>query len=373
MAEKKISLKKFEYPVFTIVMFLAVFGLIVLYSASNLYALKTYDNQYYIVIRQMIFFAMGIVTALFLSFIPSKVVWAFSKYIYITVLVLVLVTTFAGRMSRGVSRWIELRGVVFQPSELMKIALLLHLSKLLGENRDKLNDKEVFLKIMLVAYVPVIVVALNNLSTGIILFLLATFLIFIVSKKYFIFIVVLAFIVLFYMFSYPMTEVLLSMGLLKKYQAGRIFAWKAPLEYKDLAYQTLQGLYALGSGKMFGRGYLNSIQKVSLPEAHNDMIWTVLCEELGFVGAIIFIVLYLLLIYRIFTIAFAQKHTRTFLFTFGVAMHIAIQVILNICVCTFLLPNTGVTLPFVSYGGSSLIALCIEIGLVMSISKYRDF
>ena len=168
-----------------------------------------------------------------------------------------------------------------------------------------------------------------------------------------------------------MSKVLQTAGLLKTYQVGRIFAWKDPENYPDIAYQTMQGLYAIGSGRISGRGYLSSIQKAIIPEAQNDMIFTILCEELGIIGAGLFFILYVILIYRIFAISFRQKNLNSMLLTFGIGVHIATQVILNIGVVTNLIPNTGVTLPFVSYGGSSLIVLFIEIGIVMSVVRFE--
>lgn len=356
------KLKKFEYTVFTCTIFLVVFGLIVLYSASK----QT------LFLRQLVFCASGIAITLVVSFIPYKVYTKFSNYIFIACFILVVVTAFAGRISRGSSRWIELRGVIFQPSELMKLSLILYLSKVLTETMGELDKKDKFLKVMIVAYVPTFIVALNNLSTGLILFTIATLMIFVVSKKYLVFVFLIVLIVLFYVFAYPMSKVLYNVGLLKQYQVGRIFAWKDPENYPDIAYQTLQGLYAIGSGKITGRGYLNSIQKALIPEVQNDMIFTVLCEELGLIGAFLFLFLYIILIYRIFFISFKLKDVTACLITFGIGVHIAIQVIFNIGVVTNLLPNTGVTLPFVSYGGSSLIVLFIEIGIVMSVVRYTD-
>ena len=361
--------RKFEYVVFTCTIFLIAFGLMVLYSASSVQSMRIYENSVYFFLRQLIFCGIGIVVALFISFVPYKVYTAPSKYLYLSILMLVILTTFAGRISRGASRWIQLRGIVFQPSELMKLALILYLSKVLVEIKGNFEKKDNFLRVMLVAYAPTFIIALANLSTGIIMFVIATTLIFIVSRKKLIFLFLDVLIVLFYMFAYPMSNVLYTAGLLKSYQVGRIFAWKDPSNYPDIAYQTLQGLYAIGSGRLTGRGYLSSIQKSILPEAHNDMIFAILCEELGLVGSLIFIILYFILIFRIFYIASKQKELTTMLITFGIGIHIALQVLLNIGVTTNLLPNTGVTLPFVSYGGSSLIVTFIEIGIVMSISR----
>ena len=363
------SNKKFEYTIFTCVLFLVVFGLIVLYSASSYSATRIYGNSYYRFIRQAIFCGVGLLIALLLSFIPYKLYSSFSKYIFIACLMLVVMTAFAGRISRGSSRWIMLKGLIFQPSELMKLAMIIYLSKVLTEINGDFEKKDNFLRVMMVAYVPTFIVALSNLSTGIILFIIATTMIFTVSKKKLIFIFMIVLIGLFYVFAYPMSKVLQSTGLLKTYQVGRIFAWKDPENYPDIAYQTLQGLYAIGSGRIGGRGYLASIQKAILPEAQNDMIFAILCEELGIIGAGLFILLYIILIYRIFIISFRQKNLNAMLLTFGIGVHIAVQVILNIGVVTNLLPNTGVILPFVSYGGSSLIVLFIEIGIVMSVVR----
>ena len=364
--------KKFEYTAFTCVIFLTIFGLIVLYSASSYSANRIYGNSYYLFIRQAIFCGVGFIAALLLSFIPYKIYSKFSKYIFLTCLMLVVMTAFAGRISRGSSRWIMLKGLIFQPSELMKLAMIIYLAKVLTEIKGDFEKKDNFVRVIMVAYVPTFVVALSNLSTGIILFIISTTMIFIVSKKKLIFIFMIVLIALFYAFAYPMSKVLQTTGLLKTYQVGRIFAWKDPENYPDIAYQTLQSLYAIGSGRISGRGYLASIQKAIIPEAQNDMIFAILCEELGIIGAALFIVLYIILIYRILIISFRQKNMNPMLLTFGIAVHIAIQVILNIGVVTNLLPNTGVVLPFVSYGGSSLLVLFLEIGIVMSVVRYEE-
>ena len=367
----KLKNKKFEYITFTTVLFLVFFGLIVLYSASSISSSRLYDNPIYLFVRQSFFCLIGVFLAVVISFIPYKLYSKFAKYIFIVCLMFVVVTAFAGRISRGASRWMMLRGVIFQPSELMKLAMIIYLSKVITEIKGDFENKENLFRIMMIAYIPTLVVALSNLSTGIILFIISTSMIFIVSKKKLIFLFIITLIVVAYLFASPMANLLSSAGLLKNYQVGRILAWKEPENYPDIAYQTLQGLYAIGSGRISGRGYLKSIQKSLIPEAQNDMIFTILCEELGMVGAVAFLVLYLILIYRIFYISFRQKEMSLMLLTFGIGVHIALQTILNIGVVTNLLPNTGVTLPFVSYGGSSLLVMFMEIGIVMSVVRYE--
>ena len=363
--------KKFEYITFTTVLFLVFFGLIVLYSASIISSTRLYDNPIYLFVRQSFFCLIGILIAILISFIPYKLYSRFAKYIFIVCLIFVVVTAFAGRISRGASRWMTLRGIIFQPSELMKLAMIIYLSKVITEIKGDFENKENLFRIMTISYIPTFVVTLSNLSTGIILFLISTSMIFVVSKKKLIFLFIITLVVIAYIFAYPMANLLSSAGLLKPYQVGRIFAWKEPENYPDIAYQTLQGLYAIGSGRISGRGYLQSIQKAIIPEAQNDMIFTILCEELGLIGAALFLALYLILIYRIFVISFRQKEISLMLLTFGIGVHIALQIILNIGVVTNLLPNTGVTLPFVSYGGSSLLVMFMEIGIIMSVVRYE--
>ena len=370
MTKRKIQ--KFEYITFTTVLFLVAFGLIVLYPASLVSSTRIYDNPIYLFVRQSVFCAIGILLAFFVSFIPCKVYKRFAQIFFIVCLTFVIVTAFAGRISRGASRWMTLRGVIFQPAELMKLSMIMYLAKVITEIKGDFENKDNFIRVILISYIPTFVVALSNLSTCIIMFVIATSMIFIVSKKKLIFIFILTLIVIFYIFAYPMAKALYSAGLLKAYQVGRIFAWKEPENYPDIAYQTLQGIYAIGSGRISGRGYLASIQKSIIPEAQNDMIFTILCEELGIIGAGLFIILYLILIYRIFFISIRQREVFSMLLSFGIGVHIALQTILNLGVVTNLLPNTGVTLPFVSYGGSSLIVMFIEIGIIMSVVRYEN-
>ena len=158
--------------------------------------------------------------------------------------------------------------------------------------------------------------------------------------------------------------------MLASYRSGRVQAWLHPETAGDDGYQTLQGLYAIGSGKLFGKGLGESLQKMgNVPESQNDMIFTIICEELGLFGAICVILLYVLLLWRMMVIANNAKDLYGALLVTGIMSHIAIQVILNIAVVTNTIPNTGVILPFISYGGTSLVFLMMEMGLALSVSK----
>jgi cell division protein FtsW len=157
---------------------------------------------------------------------------------------------------------------------------------------------------------------------------------------------------------------------LSSYRGSRIEAWLHPESAGDAGYQTMQGLYAIGSGKLFGKGLGGSLQKLgNVPESMNDMIFTIICEELGLFGAICVILLYILLIWRMMVIANNARDLFGALLVTGVMSHIAIQVILNIAVVTNTIPNTGVTLPFISYGGTSVVFLMSEMGLVLGVSR----
>ena len=199
----------------------------------------------------------------------------------------------------------------------------------------------------------------NNLSTAVIILGIAIILIFVSSPKYTQFI----------------TMGILAVGFLgiflalESYRLERLAIWRNPEKYEK-GYQTLQGLYAIGSGGLFGRGLGSSIQKLGfVPEAQNDMIFSIICEELGLFGAIFIIILFVILIWRFFVIAVHAKDLFGALIATGAMGHIMIQVILNIAVVTNSIPNTGITLPFISYGGTSVMFLLLEMGLVLSVSN----
>ncbi len=208
------------------------------------------------------------------------------------------------------------------------------------------------------------VVATNNLSTAIIILGIAFIMVFIASPKFVQFIAAGA--ALFVLVVFYITTA--------SYRAGRIEAWLHPENHMDgKGYQTLQGLYAIGSGGLFGKGLGGSMQKYIVPEAQNDMIFSIICEELGVFGAVCVILLYILLLYRLLYIANHAKDMFGSYICIGIMGHIALQVILNISVVTNTIPNTGVTLPLISYGGTSVTILLTEMGLALSVSKNMEF
>lgn len=216
-----------------------------------------------------------------------------------------------------------------------------------------------------------LLVTANNLSSGIIICGIVFVMMFIACKKIWPFLATAVTLATIFIFAAPVATALLKAGLLKEYQLMRILVWKNPEAYSlKGGYQVLQGLYAIGSGRLLGKGLGQSIQKLSfLPEPQNDMIFAIICEELGLFGAVFVILLFLFMIYRFMVIAGNAPDLFGALLVIGVMAHIAIQVILNIAVVTNVIPNTGITLPFISYGGTSVLFLMIEMGMVLSVSN----
>ena len=216
----------------------------------------------------------------------------------------------------------------------------------------------------MLSILPVVgLVGASNLSTAIIILGIAVTLIFVASPRY-------------AQFIWMAVSGVGFLGVflaLESYRLERLAIWRNPEKYEK-GYQTLQGLYAIGSGGLFGRGLGNSVQKLGfLPEAQNDMIFSIICEELGIFGGIIVLLLYAYLLYRLFFIAQNAPDMFGSLMVSGIFIHIALQVILNIAVVVNLMPNTGVTLPFISYGGTSIVFLMAEMGLALSVARQIKF
>ena len=259
----------------------------------------------------------------------------------------------------GSKRWLSLGPVSFQPSEFAKAAVILFLAWLVSRHAGKLKKFRMLLVMLLPALPLVALVGASNLSTAIIIFGIAVVLLFVASPNYSQFI---------WMGSAGAAFMAVFLAM-ESYRLERIAIWRSPEDYEK-GYQTLQGLYAIGSGGIFGRGLGNSVQKLGfLPEAQNDMIFSIICEELWLAGAGIIVLLFFLLIWRFFVIAEKAPDLMGALIASGAMAHMMIQVILNIAVVTNSIPNTGITLPFISYGGTSVLFLLLEIGLVLSVSR----
>ena len=247
----------------------------------------------------------------------------------------------------------------FQPSEFAKIAVILFLANVIIKRGNKIKKMKQLIFVMLIVFPIVGLVGASNLSTAIIILGIGVVLVFVASPLY----------AQFVWIGTAGVSFLAVFLAVESYRLERLAIWRNPEKYEK-GYQTLQGLYAIGSGGLFGTGLGKSMQKLGfVPEAQNDMIFSIVCEELGLVGASFLILLFLILIWRFFVIAMRAKDFYGALIASGAMAHIMIQVILNIAVVTNTIPNTGVTLPFVSYGGTSVMFLLLEMGLVLSVSS----
>lgn len=354
----------FDYNLLFLIIFLLCFGMVMLYSSSSYTSANKYGDSAYYLKLQIRNILVGMVPMIFFAKVDYHVWRKFGTLAYIAAFVLcvlvMLPIPFLVKSSHGQARWLNLGPFSFQPSEFAKLAVIIFLAMLIEKIPKKLDKFSSIIKVGIIL-VPVLgVVAYNNLSTAVIIFGIAVCMLFVASPRYAQFIAVgiagVAFVVVFILFA--------------SYRSDRVAAWLHPETAGDAGYQTMQGLYAIGSGKLFGKGLGQSLQKMgNVPEAQNDMIFSIICEELGLFGAICVILLFMLLLWRMMVIANNAKDLYGALLVTGIMSHIAIQVILNIAVVTNTIPNTGVTLPFISYGGTSLVFLLSEMGLVLSVSK----
>ena len=367
-----VPVRYYDYSLVAVLVFLVCFGLVMLYSTSAYTALIENDDSMYYFKRQILFCGAGVVIIYVVSRINYHWYIGKAKAIYFFSLFLMfLVKTPLGKEVNGARRWIRLpMGQQFQPSELAKIAVILFIPVLICKMGKECRSLQGVVKILAWGGVcaAAVLFLTDNLSTAAIVFGIT-------------YIVVAV--------AHPRTKVFLALagtgvaGLVtfvlafgsdfassSDFRLRRLAAWLHPEQYADgQAYQTLQGLYAIGSGGFFGKGLGNSAQKMVIPEVQNDMILTVICEELGVFGVIVVLVLFGMLLYRILFIAQNAPDIYGTLVVMGIFAHITLQVFLNIAVVTNILPNTGVTLPFISYGGTSVLFLMAEMGIVLGVSR----
>lgn len=357
--KKEKPIRYFDYSLLFLIIFLLCFGLIMLYSTSSYYGSTRFEDAAYYVKKQLFATGLGIVAMIIVSRIPYRFWMKLSGLAYLGALGLCTAVIFIGTEAKGQSRWLRLGPLSFQPSEFAKLAVIIFLATIIYRTSKQVGDFKTLVKIMIIVLPIVGVVAYNNLSTAIIILGIAVCMLFVASPKYSHFI--------FMGLAVLVVGVVFIMA--AAYRADRIKIWLNPEKYEK-GYQTLQGLYAIGSGGLFGKGLGESMQKLGfIPEAQNDMIFTVICEELGLFGAVCLILLYLLLIWRFMIIANNAADLYGALIVVGIMAHISIQVVLNIAVVTNTIPNTGISLPFISYGGTSILFLLSEMGLALSVSR----
>lgn len=356
---KEKKMKYFDYTLLFVIILLVCFGLVMLYSTSSYNAQLKYGDGTYYLKRQAFAACLGFAAMIIVAEIDYHVWKKMAGLAYIAAFLLCVAVIFMGSEGNGSSRWFRLGPLSFQPSEFAKIAIIIFLATTISKMPKKMAEIKSLLKVMVVILPLVAPVAYTNLSTAIIMVGIAIAMMFVASPKY----------------SHFIWMGLAAVGfgavfvVLAAYRAERFKIWLNPEGYEK-GYQTLQGLYAIGSGGLFGKGMGESMQKLGfVPEAQNDMVFSIICEELGLFGAVCLILLFVLMLWRFMVIANNAKDLYGALIVVGIMAHIAIQVILNIAVVTNSIPNTGITLPFISYGGTSMSFLLAEMGLALSVSR----
>jgi cell division protein FtsW len=365
-----------NYGLIFIVLFLLVFGLIMLLSTSSYEANLKFGNAWYYFKRQMISTAAGLLVMLVVSFWPN-----YKIYKKVTILAYggacaapFLVKTPLAYSANGATRWIKLFGISIQPAEISKMLMIIFLAGFVSQLGKQVSTRRGFSITLIMSLVPAFLIysLTRNLSSALIVICIAIAMLFVSCPDYKRFILLgggaacVAALAIYYAVSSSASS---ADGL--NFRFRRILAWIHPEQFaSSTSHQTIQALYAIGSGGLFGKGLGESMQKLGfLPEAQNDMIFSIICEELGLFGAIAIMIMFMLLVWRLKLVADSATDMFGALLVIGVLAHVSIQVILNIAVVTNSIPNTGITLPFISYGGSAVVMQLVEIGIALNVSR----
>lgn len=366
----------FDYNLLAVVILLTCFGLVMLYSTSAYEAMLEPggDDMLYFK-KQAIISAAALGVALYGSQKDYHKLAKFSLPIYWFSVGLLFITKFIGREVNGARRWIYFGPISFQPAELAKLAIILFLPMLIVKMGRQMRGWKAPLLVFVFGFISgaFTYIFTDNLSTAIIIMGITCVLIFVAHPKTKPFLLMIA--------GGGAAITLLVWFLVNtavnsdSFRVRRIRVWINPEAHaSEGGYQVMQALYAIGSGGFFGKGLGNSAQKLgAIPEAQNDMIFSIICEELGVFGAVLLILLFVFMLYRLFFIAQNAPDLLGSLIASGIFVHIALQVVLNLAVVTNLIPTTGITLPFVSYGGTSIVFLMMEMALALSVSRQIRF
>lgn len=358
--------RQYDYMLLFMTVAIALFGVLMIYSASSYTASTSrFGDPLRFVSQQLRGLILGVVAMLFVSNFNYRELYlrkwnlVYTFYACCLVLQTLVLIPGIGIEHNGARRWLKI-GVEFQPSEFTKIGVILFVAYAVYLSRKSLDSFAGFLRVMAYVFPAIILIAVENLSTAIIVAVIAVGMCFVASKKkqYF-------FICGALLFAAAAAYAMLG----DSFRSGRITAWRN-IETDPGGYQVLQGLYAIASGGITGSGLGESMQKLGyIPEAYNDMIFAVICEELGIVGAVLVMMAFLVLLWRIVMIACNAPDIFGSMICVGSMIHIAIQVLFNIAVVTNTIPSTGVPLPLISYGGTACAIMMFELGLVLGVSR----
>jgi cell division protein FtsW len=360
-----------DTPMLVIILLLLTLGSIMVFSASQVYAQKRYGVEQYFMIRQCVFALVGIATMIGVSKINDSLLRKYTLAIYCATLLCLIAVLIVGTASGVAKRWIYIGPFSIQPTEIAKFTVVLVLAWYFEKYEEKVHEDRyfwqssvygVFLPLGILLSFLLLILLENHFSGMIILFLIGMAMILIGGARKF-----------WFLLTGSIAAVgILVMILFVDYAKERIDTWLHPENYslQGEVWQTIQGKYAIGNGGLFGVGLGNSLQKqlfVSAPQ--NDFIFSIACEELGLIGAALILLLFAFFAWRGIYLGLRAPDTFSALLAIGITCHVTIQAILNIMVVTALLPNTGITLPFFSYGGSALIVLMGEMGVLLGISR----
>ena len=360
--------KNFDLKLFTTIILISIYGIIMIYSSSSIWAKYKFNNEFHYVIMQSIFFIIGSIMMIIVSKVPYKIYLKKANVIlfFCFILLILVLIPGIGSVRNGSRSWFGIGGFGIQPSEFMKLALIIFTSKYINNNPKDLRKvvKGTFPILFIVMLAFFLIMLQPDFGTGFILVMTIIAMLFVagVNFSFFIkigFVGIIGIAILIIIAPYRMERI-----------TSFIDPWSDPL---GTGFQTIQSLYAIGPGGLFGLGFGNSIQKhFYLPEPQTDFIFSIISEELGILGIISVSILFLIIILRSIKIAVKTDDIFAKFLVFGIIFQLAFQTILNLSVVVGLIPVTGVTLPFFSYGGSSLIITLIEMGVILNISRYNS-
>lgn len=360
--------KKIDIPLIITIFIICIYGIIMIYSASSIWAEYKFNDKFHYLIMQSIFFIIGIILMIIVSKIPYKLYLKYSNKILLICFILLILVLIPGigSVRNGSRSWFGIGGLGIQPSEFMKLGLIIFTSKYIYNNpKDMRSVKKGAFPILLVTMLAFFLIMLQpDFGTGTILVMTIIAMLFVSGVNFSFFIKI------------GMVGMVGACLLIiaAPYRMERIVSflnpWSDPL---GTGFQVIQSLYAIGPGGLFGLGFGKSIQKhFYLPEPQTDFIFSIISEELGILGIISVATLFLIIILRSIKISIKAPDSFAKFLTFGIIFQLAFQTLLNLAVVVGLIPVTGVTLPFFSYGGSSLIITLVSMGIILNISRYRE-
>lgn len=362
------KIKSIDFTFLIVALMLLAYGLIMVFSASSASAHYLYGDAFYFIKRQFLWALVGLVAMFFTSRLNYKLYYKFALPILLIAIVLLILVKIPGigQVRNGARRWLGFGPLTFQPSEIAKYALIIFLAKSLPQNQDNLKKfwTGFVPYLVVIGVVAGLVLIEPHMSGTMIILMIGVLMLFLAGAKIWHFLIL----------ALPAVGAVAAMIAISPYRMQRFLTFLDP--FSDIlgdSWQVVQSLYAIGSGGLFGLGLGQSRQKfLYLPEPQNDFIFSIICEELGFFGALLVIVLFVILLWKGIKIAMHAPDAFSGMLVGGITALIGIQVLMNIAVVTSSMPATGIPLPFFSYGGTSLLFILCGMGIILNVSRYIE-